>query len=266
MKPGTVPDDFTVLNEGDLDPTFNKRIDSLVLSMRSHVVYLDEDYEIWWAINDHYGKEPRWWGEIFNKVKYLEKISRDTLPPRYLKEFRELLAEAVARALEEKDLRLSRQALNYANTYLNASLGIMAKSRRVFLCHSSKDHDFVRKVALDLEARGIPVWLDEWALKVGDSLVSKISKGIKESGWLAVVLSRNSMKSRWVMKELDSALILALQKNKVFVLPLLIEDCEIPLLLKDTKYADFRVEYRNGLAALLRTIIPEEKKSPRGVT
>ena len=134
----------------------------------------------------------------------------------------------------------------------------MNKSAKIFLSHSSKDKDFVRKLANDLKSRQVPIWFDEWELQVGDSLNSRISDGIKESGWLAIVISNNSIKSKWVEKELNAALSEELEKKQVFVLPILIEDCEIPLFLKDKLFADFRKDYNSGLNSLLKRLIPEK--------
>ncbi|MCG9963222.1 toll/interleukin-1 receptor domain-containing protein [Shewanella cutis] len=45
----------------------------------------------------------------------------------------------------------------------------------VFLSHNHKDKAFVRKLARDIDAHGIKVWIDEAEMKIGDSLVQKIS-------------------------------------------------------------------------------------------
>jgi hypothetical protein len=133
----------------------------------------------------------------------------------------------------------------------------MKNSAKIFLSHSVNDKEFVRKLANDLSNYQVPVWLDEWELKVGDSLSTKIQQGIQESGWLAVILSKNSVASSWVTIELNAAMATELEKKQVFVLPILIEDCEIPLFLKDKLFADFRKNYPAGLAALLKRLIPE---------
>jgi hypothetical protein len=134
----------------------------------------------------------------------------------------------------------------------------MTQSARIFLSHSSKDNEFVRRLATDLQSRGVPVWFDKWELKVGDSLTDRISSGINESAWLAVVLSKNSVSSQWVKTELNAALAKELEKKKVFVLPILIDDCDIPVFLKDKMFADFRRSYDAGLTALLKRLIPEK--------
>jgi len=127
---------------------------------------------------------------------------------------------------------------------------------QVFLAHSSEDHVKVGRLAYDLRRRGIPVWFDEWELKVGDSLHDKIEEGIRTSGYLTVVLSPHSVESAWVKKELNAALSLELEKRQVFVLPALIAECEIPLFLKDKMYADFRSTHEKGLEELLARLVP----------
>lgn len=50
-----------------------------------------------------------------------------------------------------------------------------------------------------------------------------------------------------------------LEQKEVFVLPILYKECEIPLLLKDKIYADFRSSYKLGLGALLNRFTPRIK-------
>ena len=130
----------------------------------------------------------------------------------------------------------------------------VTEAAQVFICHASEDKPFVRVLARDLKAYGVPVWFDEWALKVGDSLTEKIQEGIQSSGWLLVILSKKSVRSGWVRRELSSGLALELEKKSVYVLPVLKESCQIPLFLKDKLYADFRKPYRVGLELLLRRL------------
>jgi hypothetical protein len=50
----------------------------------------------------------------------------------------------------------------------------------IFLSHSSKDKRFARRLARDLQDRGVKVWIDEAAMLIGDSLITKIEQGIRE--------------------------------------------------------------------------------------
>jgi hypothetical protein len=131
-----------------------------------------------------------------------------------------------------------------------------AKSRPViFLSHSSHDKPFVRQLAADLTSAGIDVWLDEQRIKLGDSIPEKISQGLASSDFFALVVSKNSAKSEWVSKELNNALVNEVQRRKVYILPLKIDDSEIPSAIRDKKYADFSQSYRAGLSEIIRTVM-----------
>jgi TIR domain len=103
----------------------------------------------------------------------------------------------------------------------------------VFICHSSDDKDFARKLATDLVTEGYRVWFDEWEIMVGDSLYEKIQAALKSSNWFIVVLSPSSVNSNWCKRELHNALIEEDSKSRVFVLPVICKDCEIPGFLKE---------------------------------
>jgi hypothetical protein len=109
----------------------------------------------------------------------------------------------------------------------------------IFLSHNIKDKDFVRKLALDLDCHGLKVWLDEAELKIGDSLIEKIREGIDSVDYVAVVLSPNSIQSKWVQKEIDVAMTLEISGKEIKVLPLMLERCELPGFLLGKFYADF---------------------------
>lgn len=49
------------------------------------------------------------------------------------------------------------------------------QERVAFISHSAKDKPFVRKLAADLVANGVKVWLDEQRILVGDSIPEKIA-------------------------------------------------------------------------------------------
>jgi hypothetical protein len=100
----------------------------------------------------------------------------------------------------------------------------------------------------------IRVWLDKWEMQPGDSLIDKIQNGLTESSFLLVVLSKNSVQSEWCKKELNSGLMRELNEKKVVVIPILLEDCEIPLFLQEKVYADFRSDFDEGFRLLLRPL------------
>lgn len=131
---------------------------------------------------------------------------------------------------------------------------------RIFLSHSSKDKPFVEKLAKDILRLDIEVWLDKWEMKVGDSLFDKIEEGLETSDYLIIILSKNSVNSSWVRKELNAFLCDEILSKSVKVLPVLIDDCNIPIFIREKLYADFRVDYDIGFQMLSETIINSTKE------
>ena len=126
----------------------------------------------------------------------------------------------------------------------------------IFLSYNRDNKTFVRHLASDLKTLGIRVWVDEGEILPGDSLLEKVEQGIGEMQYLGVVLSQASVRSPWVRKELRMAQARQLAEREIRVLPIVIEDCEIPLSLLDVCWADFRSTYNVGLEQLLRRLTP----------
>jgi hypothetical protein len=130
--------------------------------------------------------------------------------------------------------------------------------RIAFLSHSSKDKGFVRRLAADLVAGGVKVWIDEQRILVGDSIPEKIAQGLAESDFFLIVVSHNSVESPWVKKELNSALVHEIERRKVAVLPIKLDDAKLPDSISEKHYADFRGSYDEGLKKLLQSIMARE--------
>ena len=74
----------------------------------------------------------------------------------------------------------------------------------VFISHASEDKDdVVRPLANALKTGGLNVWFDEFELRIGDSLRRKIDKGLANSRFGVVVLSRSFFSKGWTNYELD---------------------------------------------------------------
>jgi hypothetical protein len=110
----------------------------------------------------------------------------------------------------------------------------------IFLSHNHRDKSFVRHLAVELEKKGVKVWLDEAEIKVGDSLIKKIQEGLDEMEYVGVILSHHSVGSPWVEKELEIAMYQEINGRRVKILPILVDDCKLPSFLIGKAYADFR--------------------------
>lgn len=90
----------------------------------------------------------------------------------------------------------------------------------VFICHASEDKkSFVEPLAIRLKDRGLVVWYDDDALKLGDRLHSAIESGLSRSRFGIVVLSPSFCRKDWPQRELEGLLALERDGRKV-ILPI----------------------------------------------
>lgn len=121
----------------------------------------------------------------------------------------------------------------------------------IVISYAHEDSDFVDDLAANLFKSRVPVWVDRWELKIGDSILRKIESAIRDADALLVVLSKASVESEWCKKELTAGLVRELEAKSVFVLPIVVDDCDIPLFLKDKLHADFRKDKDKALKDIL---------------
>jgi hypothetical protein len=91
-----------------------------------------------------------------------------------------------------------------------------------FISHDSRDkEEIARPLAVRLQQMLCPVWFDEFALAVGDSLRDKIEKGLKETAKCVVILSPNFLANkRWTKVEFDSVFTREIIEERNVFLPI----------------------------------------------
>lgn len=190
----------------------------------------------------------------------------------YLKEMIDLLLLKASLLLTQREfqssMRSAQEALAIATQVndidradnIRAQLAKLGKlmEKNIFISYSHQDKGLVERLANDLKAAGLAVWWDQWEVKVGQSIVQKVSDGIESSAYLIAVLSPHSSQSNWVQQEIGSAMMKQLSAERgITILPLLAADCEVPILLRAIKWADFRTDYGLGLKSLLDVLVTD---------
>ncbi|MBD3306762.1 TIR domain-containing protein, partial [candidate division KSB3 bacterium] len=142
------------------------------------------------------------------------------------------------------------------------------KHPKVFISYSSKDQDFARKLASDLKQYDIETWIDITSIRVGDTLTSRIQQGIEQADYILMILSENSVNSKWVQEEIRAAYAQTRTNAEKILIPIVLEgEYEIPVFLRDIVYADFSKlgSYQKNLRRLVAHITKEteeEKPTP----
>lgn len=75
----------------------------------------------------------------------------------------------------------------------------------IFICHASEDKEAVaRPLSRSLQVRGLKVWLDEYEISLGDSLLDVISNGLAAARFGVVILSPAFLAKEWPRRELNA--------------------------------------------------------------
>ena len=77
---------------------------------------------------------------------------------------------------------------------------------RIFFSYARSDDEFARKLTSDLSALGFEPWLDQTNLSPGENWEKSILTAIRDSDYIFLLLSSNSIKSEWVRREVEAAL------------------------------------------------------------
>lgn len=140
----------------------------------------------------------------------------------------------------------------------------MVNKPRTFLSYSHSDKAFADKLADNLFESGIDLWVDKYEIRPGDSLIEKIfSVGLKNVKFFIILLSPDSIESKWVREELDNAMIQKIE-GETRIIPLIIASCEIPPPLKAIKFIDLTGNYDENFRELIKTLYDVNDKPEIG--
>lgn len=127
----------------------------------------------------------------------------------------------------------------------------------VFISHSSADKaGFVELLAAGLRREGVRVWYDDYEVDIGTSISTAIAKGLAESRYGLVVLSRSFLAGGWSLHELRGLVQREIHVGKT-ILPILHDISMDEVREFDASLADMRAldTSRNDLDQIIATIV-----------
>lgn len=125
--------------------------------------------------------------------------------------------------------------------------------KEVFLSHSGLDREFAEKIVKLLRRHGVPVWAGPSSIRGSQQWHDEIGDALERCDWFVILLSPNSIKSKWVKREL----VFALDEDRY-------ERSIIPVVIRAGNYrkfswgllsyqlVDFTEDFEKGCRALLR--------------
>lgn len=135
---------------------------------------------------------------------------------------------------------------------------------RAFISYSHDDAGFVDRLVNDLEHNAVNVWIDIKEISPGESITKSIEGALTNCTAILLVLSKTSVQSSWVQREYRAAIALQRgdENQHPIVIPVLVEECAVPVFLQDILWADFREGYAAGFAAVCKALRLSEFKVP----
>lgn len=125
----------------------------------------------------------------------------------------------------------------------------------IFLCYAKEDYDLVNKYYAALKDRGFSPWIDENDLLPGQNWRIEIPKKIKESDFVIVFLSSESVLKRgYVQKEYKLALSVLdeMPEESIYIIPARLDECNIPNQFESLQWTD--LFKKDGFDKLIKVI------------
>src|SRR4051794_9013811 len=93
------------------------------------------------------------------------------------------------------------------------------KLLNVFVSYSRLDRVVVERIVARLKGDGHDIWIDTAQLKPGDNIARAVDAGLAKADAMVVVVSRNSLKSRWIQQEFTAIALQQLSKGERRIIP-----------------------------------------------
>ncbi|MFD2114026.1 toll/interleukin-1 receptor domain-containing protein [Thiorhodococcus fuscus] len=139
-----------------------------------------------------------------------------------------------------------------------SDMKVKKRPRKVFILYSEEDLDFVSKLYKALKVTPYRILWDRKEIKVGDNIMETLERILNESDDVIFVVSKHSAES----DESKMSLEKARNQNKR-ILPVLIDDSELPEEIQEIMFADFRESFDDGYFSLrdaLKTTSQQNKQ------
>jgi len=125
---------------------------------------------------------------------------------------------------------------------------------KVFISYAREDFESAKNMFEYLEANNFIPWMDKMKLLVGQRWENQIMKELRIADFIIILLSQTSVAKRgFVQKEFKEALKYAEEKlnTDIFILPIKLDDCNIPEELSVFNWVDFDNETHSKISQSL---------------
>lgn len=132
-------------------------------------------------------------------------------------------------------------------------------NERIFISYNHTDATIVDMISrrLELEFGKNNIFYDAWSIQPGDSIIGKMNEGLESFSVFFFFLSPNSLASKMVSLEWQTALNRAVNKDLKFV-AVRIADCNPPAIISDKLYIDLYGEGMDSAVDKMKSVVKSE--------
>jgi len=128
--------------------------------------------------------------------------------------------------------------------------------RRTFISYSRTNREFALELARELRSSGFNIWLDQLDIPTGARWDDEVERNLRECEIFMIILTPASTTSENVKDEIGYAI-----DQRKRILPVLLEECNIPLRLRRFQYVDFsKKSYEDGVESAKQLLRKLEKE------
>ncbi|MBC8204054.1 toll/interleukin-1 receptor domain-containing protein [bacterium] len=135
---------------------------------------------------------------------------------------------------------------------------------QVFISHSSHDQYFVDLLVEILNYHHVKTWYAPFDIPPGSKFVEEINEGISLSESLIIVISKNSIKSNWLTREITTY---KTKKDEDQLIPVLLDPIDVDEIFEGLKeyhsiffFENMLLGFKKLLAIFGKEFLPEEDK------
>jgi hypothetical protein len=140
-----------------------------------------------------------------------------------------------------------------------------------FISYSSKDAPFAQRLYADLQRKGVRCWFAPEDLEIGAKIRRRIDEVIRVHDKLLLILSKHSVESDWVEKEVETAMERERHQKRLVLFPIRLDQTVMTIqtgwpadIKRDRNIGDFRGwkshdRYQKAFDRLLRDLETQDQ-------
>ncbi len=119
------------------------------------------------------------------------------------------------------------QGAGIANQIISYMVSLTNKPIQYYSCfisYSHRDQAFAERLYIDLQSQGVRCWYAPEDLRIGDKMKPTIDRSIQLHDKVLIILSKNSINSDWVEREVETAFEEEHQRNETVLFPVRLDE------------------------------------------